>query len=139
MGMVYGRQDWCESCKYFLSEEYQTTSAWNLPLLRQALEQKLEEASQITYFQVNGENVPVTKELFFEGEEPVQITAITETDKADLFKLIDSVKVSSNVDYTVFNIVREEAQSYFAGDKALEEVVKIIQKRANVAMAELIW
>ena len=61
MFQVCGRQDWCESCKYFLSEEYQTTSAWNLPLLRQALEQKLEEASQITYFQVNGENVPVTK------------------------------------------------------------------------------
>lgn len=124
-----------ELIKYFLSEEYQTAYAGNLPLHKQALAQKLEEASRVTYSQ---ENVPVTKELWFEGEEPVQITAITEEDREVLLGLIASVKVSANVDYSLYNIVLEEVQGYFAGDRELEEVVKIIQGRVKIAMAELL-
>ena len=124
-----------ELIKYFLSEDYQTAYAGNQPLHKQALAQKLEEASQVTYSQ---ENVPVTMELWFEGEEPVQITAITEEDREVLLGLIASVKASANVDYSLYNIVLEEVQGYFAGDRELEEVVKIIQGRVKIAMAELL-
>ena len=55
-----------------------------------------------------------------------------------LLGLIASVKVSDNVDYSLYNIVLEEVQGYFAGDRELEEVVKIIQGRVKIAMAELL-
>lgn len=43
---------------------------------------------------------------------------------------------SSAIDHTLYTIVLEEAQSYFAGDKTLEEVVDMIQRRASLYVAE---
>ena len=40
------------------------------------------------------------------------------------------------VDSAVSIIVREEIQAYFAGDKAIEDVMAIIQNRVDLCMNE---
>ena len=125
-----------EFIKYFLSEAYQEEYAGNLPLHRGALQQRIEAAGQIIYTEKNGEKVPVVKERYFEGEDPVQLAAITKEDADTLYGLIESVHITANVDYALYNIVLEEVQAYFEGSKGLEDTVDVIQRRMKIAMAE---
>ena len=78
------------------------------------------------------------KERYFEGEDPVQIAAITKEDADTLYELIESVHAAADVDYSLYNIILEEVQAYFSGDKELEDTVDVIQSRMKVAMAEKI-
>lgn len=127
-----------ELIKFFLSEDYQTSSATNLPIQQKALQKRIEEAQKIQYKETAGEKVPVVKELYFEGEDSVQIDCITEEDADTLLALIKSVKVNSNIDYSLYNIILEEIQPFFDGDKSLEETVEVIQSKLSIAMSEKI-
>ncbi len=127
-----------ELIKFFLSEDYQTSSATNLPIHQKALQKRIEEAQKIQYKETAGEKVPVVKELYFEGEDSVQIDCITEEDADTLLALIKSVKVNSNIDYSLYNIILEEIQPFFDGDKSLEETVEVIQSKLSIAMSEKI-
>lgn len=122
--------------KYFLSEDYQTSSATNLPIHQNALLHRIEEAKKIQYKEADGEKIPVVKELYFEGEDAVQIDCITEKDADTLLALIESVRENSEVDYSLYNIILEEIQPFFDGDKSLEDTVKVIQSKLSIAMAE---
>lgn len=70
------------------------------------------------------------------GGKDVGIKAPTAEEFAMLKRLIaDSLSVTQFDDH-VMNIVIEEAQSYFAGDKTVEEVMDIIQRRAEMYCSE---
>lgn len=132
------KQEAWEFIRYFLSEEYQTDSCSNLPVHRKALAQRLADAGKVTYQEVNGEQAAIVHEKYFEGEEPVRVEVLTGEDGEVLLSLISSIKASAEVDYSLYNIVCEEVQAYFAGDKSMEEIVKVLQGRMQVAMAERI-
>ena len=51
----------------------------------------------------------------------------------ELYNAIDHVSVR---DRTIWEIVSEEAQPYFAGDKSLEETVRLIQSRVGLYVNE---
>lgn len=125
-----------ELIKFFLSESYQISSATNLPIHQKALLHKIEEAKNIQYKEVAGEKIPIVKELYFEGEDSVQIDCITREDADTLLTLIKSVSTNSNIDYSLYNIILEEVQPFFNGDKSLEETAKVIQSKLLIAMAE---
>lgn len=132
------KQEAWEFIRYFLSEEYQTNDCSNIPVHRQALAQRLADAEQVAYQEVNGELAAVTHEKYFEGEDPISISVLTDEDGEVLLSLIASVKASADMDSSLYNIVWEEVQAYFAGDKSLEETMKVLQGRMQVAMAERI-
>lgn len=51
-------------------------------------------------------------------------------------QLLGNLKQYSNWDAQIINIIGEEAPSYFAGQKSLEEVTKLIQNRATTFLNE---
>ena len=51
-------------------------------------------------------------------------------------RLIDTASLNDAIDYTLYYTLQEEAQSYFAGDKTLDEAVDVIQRRASLFVAE---
>ena len=40
------------------------------------------------------------------------------------------------IDKNVWNVIEEEAASYFAGDKSVEEAVGLIQRRIELILSE---
>jgi len=50
--------------------------------------------------------------------------------------LIDSAVASTNNDQTIFNIIQEEAQAYFEGQKSAQEVATVIQSRVQTYVSE---
>ena len=50
--------------------------------------------------------------------------------------LIDSSVASTNNDTTILNIISEEAQGYFEGQKSAQDVAKVIQSRVQTYVSE---
>jgi len=65
-----------------------------------------------------------------------EIYAATQEDVDHILEMMNNAKNGLLTDDTLFDMIVEEAQSYFAGQKSAEEVAKIIQSRANVYVSE---
>ncbi len=134
----YKDMSW-EFIAQFLAPGYQAEKLNRcLPLRRDVLEHMLEEAGNMDYaVDADGNETPVVKsEILFEGEESIEIYYMEEKEKEQLLRLIDTASLNDAIDYTLYYALQEEAQSYFAGDKTLEEAVDVIQRRASLYVAE---
>jgi ABC-type glycerol-3-phosphate transport system substrate-binding protein len=61
--------------------------------------------------------------------------AVTEEELAGVRSFIDSVVMPTRTG-EVYNIIKEEAEAYFVGQKTVDEVVDIIQRRVQVYVSE---
>ena len=59
------------------------------------------------------------------------LSAIEKLPEDELLKRIESV-----FDGRILNIVKEQAQAYFAGQKSAEEVARLVQSKANIYVNE---
>ena len=128
-----------EFISQFLASGYQDEKLNRcLPLRRDTMEHMLEEAGNMDYtVDADGNQIPIVKlKISFEGEESIEVYHMEEEEKKQLLRMIDTASLNDAIDYTLYNIVLEEAQSYFAGDKTLDEVVDTIQRRASLFVAE---
>lgn len=109
-----------------------------LPLRRDTLGHMLEEAGRMEYaVDADGNETPMVKsEILFDGEESIEVYRMEEEEKEQLLRLIETASLNDAIDYTLYYIVQEEAQSYFVGDKTLDEAVDIIQRRALLYVTE---
>ena len=53
-----------------------------------------------------------------------------------MLSLIDGASAMPDIDQKAAEMIMEEVQVYFAGDKSLDETVKIIQNRVGIYLAE---
>jgi ABC-type glycerol-3-phosphate transport system substrate-binding protein len=123
----------------FLAPDYQAEKLNRcLPLRRGSLENMLEEAGSMDYaVDEDGNAMPVAKaEILFDGEGSIEVYYMEEKEKEQLLRLIDTASLNDAIDYTLYYTLQEEAQSYFAGDKTLDEAVDVIQRRASLYVAE---
>ncbi|MBR4818546.1 MAG: extracellular solute-binding protein [Clostridiales bacterium] len=68
---------------------------------------------------------------------PADIFAkITEEDIDELRVLMDHADVSCVIDQAMFDVISEEAAAYFAGDRSMDEVLKLIDNRTSLIVSE---
>lgn len=80
-------------------------------------------------FPVRTTAVEKQKEIALDG-------GLTETGAKAVEELIGSANIAARTDDKLVSIVYEEAAAYFAGQKTLDEVVRIISDRADTMIAE---
>ena len=61
---------------------------------------------------------------------------ITPEVKADFIKLVEAVSTSENMDPAIMSIINEDSAPYFAGQKSVDDVAKLIQNRARTKVSE---
>ena len=54
----------------------------------------------------------------------------------DIMEMLNSAKSNLTLDATLFSMIAEEAESYFSGQKSVDEVADIIQSRAGMYVSE---
>ena len=124
-----------EFLKYFLSDEYQSgTSMYNLPVSVKALNAKIEEAMKedddTIIARASGDLV-MTDESYAEQNKP-----LTQAEADQIMELINSVNQVMRTDNDLETIITEEAESYFAGQKSVQDAASVIQSRASIYISE---
>lgn len=103
------------------------------------LEERLEYYQQVEYDKgPNGR--PIPKETFYSDEdgEYHYIYSISAEQASRLREMLESVdfRPRSSVATAIIDIIVEETQSFYNGDKSMEEIIEIIENRANILVQE---
>ena len=61
---------------------------------------------------------------------------VSEEDIDGLRDLMEHADVSCGIDQAMFDVISEEAGGYFAGDRSMDEVLKLISNRASLIVSE---
>lgn len=126
-----------EFLRYYLLPEYQKSNElYSLPVLKEALLDKLELAKERPYWEDENGNKEYYDNYFYFQDEQVLINPLTDEEADKLFEYISSVNMAYYYDNSLNNIITEEAASFFAGQKSVEDVTKIIQSRAELYLNE---
>ena len=126
-----------EFMRYYLTDEYQMSDSWMLPISRRAYDKLAQEAMQRPFYidEVTKEKVEYD-DVYYINDMEVPITPMTAAEVDYLTDFILSVTTTGHYDETVLNIITEEAGPYFAGQKSVQEVADIIQSRVQIYVNE---
>ena len=126
-----------EFIRFLMSEEYQKNNTTWFPMMKSAFEKKMEAEMEKQYgTDENGEKVEVSTYMVGWQDYEMELYAATEEEVSAIRELIGKIDHTVQKDEQIYNIVTEEAAAYFGGQKSVDEVVDVIQNRANIYMNE---
>lgn len=102
-------------------------------------EKALEYLMEIEYlYDMNGKESIRLKGYFMKDGESYDFYYLRKDQADQLMEMLDSVdfRPKSNVENAIIDIIVEETESFYNGDKSLEEVMAIIQNRARLLLWE---
>ena len=124
--------------KEIFSEENQNSEmVYDFPALKSAFDKKLDEAMEPPYYlDENGKKVKYEDTYYIGGEE-IKINPLTQKERDLLEDYITNAKPAVfYYNEEVTNIITEETEAYFAGDKTAEQTAEIIQNRVSILISE---
>jgi len=122
--------------RYYLTEEYQKSLEISLPVRKDLFEEWAREETRRPYrIDENGERMEYDLTLYRDGEEVV-IPPLDQEQLDELIAYVESVTATPFEDNNVMNIINEEMESYFSGQKTAEDAAAIIQNRVQVYVFE---
>lgn len=122
--------------KYFLSDEYQDKLEWGFPVKLSSLEAQAKKAQEKPFWLDEKGNKVEYDETYWIDNVEIKITPMTQEKIDKVNKFLKSINQVINYDNQLLNIVIEEAESYFSGQKNVKEVADIIQSRAKIYVNE---
>lgn len=118
---------------------------WNFPSRKDELEEMFADAMKPAYqYDENGEimydeegnPLQYPKTTWGYDDWEAEIYAATQEEVDEIKDMIALAKPQSNGDQTIFTMIMEEAESYFAGQKSAQDVAKVIQSRVEIYVSE---
>jgi len=147
---IYGGLAMSSSCKdqaaawefmrQYLTEEHQTSEyMWNFPTNRHSFEAYVKQVMTPTYITdpETGEQVEEPKGYYWYGEgDQLPYYAMTQQQYDQFMALYEKTNSAAGYIEAINNIIREETEPFFAGEKTAEETAKLIQNRAGLYVFE---
>lgn len=122
--------------RYYLTDEYQESLDYRLPVVRRIFEERAVEATLRPYhIDENGEKVEYDEYIVHDGKTVV-VPPLNREQLDQLIAYVESVTATPYEDSNVLNIIEEELGSYFSGQKTAESVAAIIQSRVQMYVQE---
>ncbi len=119
-------------------ENLQSANA-GFPILRSALEKQFEKDMKVEYYEdTDGTQKEKPKGVWtsgVSGEVTVDVYAATQ-EQVDMIKQMIETAGNAEIDSKMLEIIMEEAQSYFDGQKSAEDVAALIQNRMQIYISE---
>ncbi len=120
----------------FLLDDYQKSLEMYWPVSLTAIDARAESAkSPIYYTDVDG-NQTEEHVIVNIGGEDIQLPRITQEEVDQVKEFLSSLTTSVYNDSAVNNIIYEEAEAFFEGQKSAEEVAGVIQSRVQIYINE---
>lgn len=125
-----------EFVRYFMGDEYQATNTYAWPIKISQLDANAKEAmKKQSYTDENGKEIFYDQTYYIDGVEII-LEEITQEEVDTVKAFIQSINQVMTEDTNLNNIITEEAESYFSGQKSVTEVSNIIQSRAQIYVNE---
>ena len=128
------------------TKDFQTQRGWGFPSNRAAFDQRLKEAMTPEYekdangnyrLDENGEKIELSRGGWGWGSMQVEFYALTQAEADQIMALIDgTTRVLDEGDEEIMNIILQDTQPYFAGQKSLDDVVRQLQSKMNIYINE---
>lgn len=126
-----------------ISEEYQDSlvtenHSWGFPIRKSSLEKQFEKDMTPEYYEdEEGNQVETSKTTWGYDDFQMEIMAATQEEVDAVRELLTSAdRLSGNVDEQLSNIITEEAEPFFKGQKSAADVAKVIQNRIQIYVNE---
>lgn len=126
-----------EFLRYYLTEEYQgNPDLYMLPTRKDIFVQKAQEARNRPYWlDENGEKQEYDDYFYMNGEE-ILIEPMSQDQIDKLVNYIYSIDNAYYHNEDIINIINEEMDAFYTGQKSAEDVANVIQRRAQVYVDE---
>ena len=121
--------------KTLLTDDFQADQ-WNFPVTKSALDKALAESMEKDFYtDENGEKVYYDQSTYI-GDTEYTLEPLTQEQVDDFKAMIDGASVAGNYDSDIMDIINEEAEAYFSGDKTADDVAALIQNRVSIYLGE---
>lgn len=123
--------------RQFLTEEFQTgDQIYNMPVLKSAFLAKAQEGTERSYWTDEDGNKQYYDDTWYIGGEEIVLEPFTQEEVDAICDFIYTVNRTAYYNEDINNIITEEAEAFFSDQKSVQEVVDIIQSRAQVFVNE---
>ena len=119
--------------KYFIQNKYNDLC---FPTYKENFDAFISEAMKDTTGEYAGKTYIEPKGIYAHGDDYIEVFAANQQDVDTVLALIKGATTRYKYNTDIQNIINEEAESYFQGQKDYESVAKIIQSRINIYLAE---
>lgn len=129
-----------EFIRYYLTDEYQAKvnkMQGMFPVKKSALEILEKESTEKPYWmnEETGEKEYYDNTVWVDGVDVI-IEPLTLEEASEVTKFLTSINLRSKIDPKIMDIITEEANVYFEGQKTAEDVATIIQSRVQIYISE---
>lgn len=114
----------------FLLPDNQGKLDWNLPLNKAAFEQKITDAMK------TGDDANGIIGTWWYDDTEIEIGPLTEDEAQTIRDIVYNATSEAAYDQQLMNIITEESEYYFNGEKSAQEIAGIIQSRAQLYIDE---
>lgn len=123
--------------RQFLTEEYQLSDEnYCMPVLKSAFLEKAREATERPYWLDEDGNREYYDDTWYINGEEIVLEPFTQEEVDAICEFIYTVNRTDYYSEDIQNIITEEAEAFFSGQKSVQEVVEIIQSRAQIFVNE---
>ncbi len=124
-----------EFLKSFLTEDFQDNISYDFPIRKSSLDKFAAKSMERPYYMEKGKKVEYDNSVYINGTEVI-IRPLTQEDVAKVTNFIKELKLISNSNNSVNEIINEGAAAFFSGQKSAREVADIIQSRLSIYVNE---
>lgn len=139
---IMANSEYKDVCWKFISEMFSeenqsSENLYNIPARMSAFEKRLDDAMGKPYYIDENGKKQEYDDTYYIGNEPITIDPITKEERDYLKDYVLNAKSSGFIyDEKIYEIINEEVESYFAGEKSADETAKIIQNRVSILVSE---
>lgn len=125
-----------EFVRYYLTEEYQDTMEWNIPVNKNSYEKWVAKGMEKPYYMdENDQKVEYDEYVYINGEQ-IPLPVMTKEQTEMISNFIMTVDKPAYYNREVQNIIDEESAAFFTGQKSAADVADIIQSRVQIYVNE---
>lgn len=123
--------------RQFLMPEYQNSrEVYEMPVLKSAFLSRAQEATGRPYWVNDRGEKEYYDDIWYINGEEVILEPFTQAEVDQICEFIYTVDRTSYYNEEIFNIIMEEAEGFFSGQKTVQDVAGIIQSRAQIYVDE---
>ena len=122
--------------KYYLTDEYQDTLSWQLPVCKDQFDKLAQKATRKPVYE-DADGMPHEDEYYYWiNDENVILEPLTQKQVYNITNYISSVNTRVYYNRDITNILTEEMEAFYQGQKSAKEVAGIIQSRVQLYVNE---